>query len=185
MPAIVHSFKPYFEVMAIDSRGTSGGIAILWNPAEIVVEGWIGLSGILSGTFRKIGSNEKIQISTVYGPPIPGEREVFLQDIRKLNEMHKEKYWLLGGDFNMLLNLAEKRGGIRREEPEMELFRDLLIDLHLVDIPTVNGMYTWNNRRRERHQIAARLDRFLALEALVSLDVYYEAAILPTLGSDH
>ena len=38
MPAIVHSFQPHFEVMAIDSRGTAGGIAILLNPAEIEVE---------------------------------------------------------------------------------------------------------------------------------------------------
>lgn len=67
----------------------------------------------------------------------------------------------------------------------MALFHDLLNDIHLVDIPTVNGKYTWNNHRGERHQIALRLDRFLATEALVSLDMYYEAGILPTLGSDH
>ena len=56
----------------------------------------------------------------------------------------------------------------------MELFRDLLTDLRLVDIPIVNGKFTWNNRHGERHQIASSLDRFLASEALVSLDVYYE-----------
>ena len=85
----------------------------------------------------------------------------------------------------MILNLDEKKGGIRREDPEMELFRYLLMDLYLVDIPTMNGKYTWNNRRGERHQIASHLDHFLASEYLVSLDVYYEAAILPTMGSDH
>ena len=69
--------------------------------------------------------------------------------------------------------------------PEMVLFRDLLTDLHLVDISIINWKYTWNNRRGERHQIASCLDRFLASEDLVSLDVYYEATILPTLGSDH
>ena len=67
----------------------------------------------------------------------------------------------------------------------MALFRELINDLCSVDIPTINGNYTWNNRRGERHQIASRLDRFLATEALVSLDIYYEAAILPTLGSNH
>jgi hypothetical protein len=85
----------------------------------------------------------------------------------------------------MILNLAEKKGGIRREEPEMALFRELLHDLHLVDIPTVNGQYTWNNCRGEGHQIASILDRFLASENLVSMDIYYAATILPTIGSDH
>ena len=99
--------------------------------------------------------------------------------------MHNEYYWLLGGDFNMILNLSEKKGGLRREDPDMALFRELINDLCLVDIPTINGNYIWNNRRGERHQIASRLDQFLATEALVSLDIYYEAAILPTMGSDH
>lgn len=85
----------------------------------------------------------------------------------------------------MILNLSEKKGGLRKEDPEMALFWELLNDLHLVDIPTVKGNYTWNNPRGEWHQIASRLDFFLATEALVTLDVYYEAAILPTLGSDH
>ena len=68
---------------------------------------------------------------------------------------------------------------------EMELFRDLLTDLKLVDIPIVNGIFTWNNRRGERHQIASRLDRFLISEELLSVYAYYETTILPSTGSDH
>ena len=49
----------------------------------------------------------------------------------------------------------------------------------------MNGNFTWNNRHGETHQVASILDRFLALEDLVSLDVYYEVAILPMLGLDH
>ena len=67
----------------------------------------------------------------------------------------------------------------------MALFPELLTYLCLVDIPTVNGHFTWNNGRGERHQLASRLDRFLTSEALVSLDIYYEAAIVPTIGFDH
>ena len=85
----------------------------------------------------------------------------------------------------MILNLSEKKGGTRREDPKMELFRDLLTDLKLVDIPTVNGIFTWNNRRGEIHQIASRLDRFLISEDILSVDDYYEAKILPSTGSDH
>ena len=150
--------------MSIDSRCTSGGIEVLWNMAEIAVDGWFSFPRILSGYFRQIGSQEKILISAVYRPSIPREQQSFLNEIRTLNQMCQEKYWLLGGDFNMILNLDEKKGGLRREDPDMVLFKDLLTDLHLVDSPTVNGKLTWNNRRGERHQMASRLDRFLASE---------------------
>ena len=97
-------------------------------------------------------------IMAVYGPYIQGEKNDFLNSIRTLRSQHTEQYWMIGGDLNMILNLSEKKGGTRREDPEMELFRDLLTDLKLVDIPTVNGIFTWNNRRGEIHQITSRLD---------------------------
>ena len=70
-----------YEVMVIDSVGTSGGIAILWNAVEVSAEGWIGCPRILTTTFRQIGSEAKILISVVYEPPIPGERADFLRSI--------------------------------------------------------------------------------------------------------
>ena len=147
------------------------------------MEGWIALPHILTRCFRQVGTKENLLISIVYGPPVTGEREDFLQSIRNLSNMYQEKFWLLGGDFNTILNHSENKGGIRREDPEIEQFRDLLIDIKLVYIPTVDGNFTWNNRRGETHQIASILDRFIASEYLVRLDVYYEVAILPTLTS--
>ena len=70
---VIQSLKLQYQAIAIDSVGTSGGLAILWNTAEIVADGWISLPRILSATFRQIGAEERILISAVYGPPIPGE----------------------------------------------------------------------------------------------------------------
>jgi len=36
--------------------------------------------------------------------------------------MHQEQRWILAGDFNLITSREEKRGGIRREDPEMERF---------------------------------------------------------------
>jgi hypothetical protein len=38
----MQSLKLQYEVMIIDSAGTSGGIVVLWNEAEVSAEGWIG-----------------------------------------------------------------------------------------------------------------------------------------------
>ena len=55
----------------------------------------------------------------------------------------------------------------------------------LVDIPTINGIHTGNNRRGGKHQIASRLDRFLISEQIINRDIFIETMILPTMGSDH
>lgn len=67
----------------------------------------------------------------------------------------------------------------------MELFNDMVEGLRLVDTPTINGIYTWNNRRGGKNQIASRLDRFLVSETIMNRDVFIEANIMPSLGSDH
>lgn len=67
----------------------------------------------------------------------------------------------------------------------MEDFNELITDLRLVDIATTNGVFTWNNRRGGKNQIASKLDRFLLSEQTLNRDVFIEAKILPGLGSDH
>lgn len=140
---------------------------------------------ILTGQFRLIGTKYWFMLSIVYGPHILIEKENFLKSIKTLNQMHDEKLWLIVGDFNLITLLEEKKGGNRREESEMEQFRYIQEELNLVDIPTINGRYTWNNKRGGNRRIASHLDRFLETENLISKEVYYEASILPCLGSDH
>lgn len=67
----------------------------------------------------------------------------------------------------------------------MEMFNDMIDDLRLVDIQTINGICTWNNRRGGKNQIASRLDRFLISETIMNKDFFVEAKIMPSLGSDH
>jgi len=75
----------------------------------------------------------------------------------------------------MTTSKDEKKRALQREEPEMERFRDLQVELKMVDIPTINGKYTWNNRRGGSRQIASRLDIFLATEHFIGKDIFYEA----------
>lgn len=67
----------------------------------------------------------------------------------------------------------------------MERFKETQTALQLIDINTINGKYTWNNRRGGGMQIASRLDRFLTTEQFLGKDIFYEATILPCQGLDH
>jgi len=67
----------------------------------------------------------------------------------------------------------------------MDIFITLIVDLKLLDIPTINGISTWNNQRGRAHQIASRLDIFFFSEDLISKDIFFKASIMPCLGSYH
>jgi exonuclease III len=94
-------------------------------------------------------------------------------------------HWIIGGDFNIITSLAEKKGGIPRLDMEADLFKETIYNLHLVDWETENGIFTWNNCRRGVHKISSRLDRFLLFESLITQNLSIEAIILPCHGSDH
>eukprot|EP00253_Pinus_taeda_P015313 PITA_15313 len=140
---------------------------------------------ILTGRFRLIGKSEWVAVSAVYGPHTPTDQGLFLSHLENLKHMHQEQRWIIARDFNLISSRDEKKGGISREDPEMERFKDVLTDLRLVDIPTINGKLTWNNRRGGNKQIVSRLDRFLVSEHIIGMDIFYEASILPSIGSDH
>jgi len=185
MEDILSKIKPKYECMTIDAKGSAGGIAILWNPAQITVDYWVGMKRILTGWFCLIGNREWFLVSAVYGPHIPVEKWNFLQQIQKLGKLHDEKFWLIAGDFNLTTSTKEKIEGLQREESEMERFRDLQEELKLVDIPTINEKYTWKNRRGGSKKIASQLDRFLAIEHFIGKDIFYKESILPCLRLDH
>eukprot|EP00253_Pinus_taeda_P010493 PITA_10493 len=118
-------------------------------------------------------------------PPLPGEKEQFINSFKSIRRLYPEAAWIIGGDFNLIRSLDEKKGGLRRRDHFMDSFNEMIEELRLVDIQTINGIYTWNNRRGGKNQIASRLDRFLVSEAIMNMDVFVEAKIIPSLGSDH
>jgi len=119
-----------------------GGIAVIWNPTEFITDWWIGFPKILTRKFRLIGQSEWFLVSAVYGPHTPVDGGSFLTHMQKLGNMHQEQMWIIAGDFNMTTSKEEKKEGIQREDPEMERFKDLKMELRLVDSPTINGKFT-------------------------------------------
>eukprot|EP00253_Pinus_taeda_P004844 PITA_04844 len=182
---IMKRMRLEYEVMAQDAVGSAGGLAIIWNPEEVIFENWISLPRILTGFFRLTGVEERILISGVYGPHLPKDWKDFLKNVQVIRRIIPGNLWIIGGDFNLIRDLGEKKGGIRRPNQSMEEFNELITEQRLVDIPTTNGLFTWNNRRGGRSQIASRLDRFLLSEQKLNRDVFIETKILPGLGSDH
>lgn len=124
MEEILQKIKPYYESMTIDAKGSAGGIVILWNTREVMVELWIGMQRILSRRFRMVGHKEWFLVSTVYGRHILLKREAFLTQLCRMGDLHIEKFWVIAGDFNMITTKIEKKGGLQWEDVDMERFRE-------------------------------------------------------------
>lgn len=55
----------------------------------------------------------------------------------------------------------------------------------LIDMEFNNGIYTWNNKRADAHQIASWLGRFLISDNAIHLGEDLLVSILPLSGSNH
>jgi exonuclease III len=93
--------------------------------------------------------------------------------------------WILGGDFNMICNLDEKRGRTRKIEATLGHFQGLIDKLGLIDMETTNVIFTWMNRRSGARQVACRLDHFLISDSPLMEGTTMEAHILDAHVSDH
>eukprot|EP00253_Pinus_taeda_P029767 PITA_29767 len=81
--------------------------------------------------------------------------------------------------------MEEKKGGRCRANRDGSLLNNFIQNNWMIDLPTTNGLYTWNNKRVAPMQIASRLDRFLISDNAVHLRGEFIDSILPYSGSDH
>jgi exonuclease III len=171
--------------VAVDATGTAGGLAILWNTNSILLENFMATRGSITTDYRLIGSDKPGHLTNVYGPATTGEKAAFLRNLDFLAALHQHNKWIIGGDFNIIRSLEEKRGGTRRLEQETSNFNSFIDTHSLIDLDTINGIHTWTNRRSGSHQIACKLDRFLISDSLMMDGTGMEASILDIPGSDH
>jgi hypothetical protein len=124
------------------AMGAAGGLALLWNPSSVTLENFFTTKWSISAAYRLIGSNKPDYLTNVYGPTTSRDKHAFLRSLENLATLTGGNRWILGGDFNMIHNLDEKRGGTRCLEAESGDFQSLIDNLGLIDTDTSNGIFT-------------------------------------------
>ncbi|PPD88491.1 hypothetical protein GOBAR_DD14580 [Gossypium barbadense] len=104
--------------------------------------------------------------------------------LRRVGKDVKEK-WIIGGDFNAILENAEKKGGRRKPKALMEDFRKIIDEFSMVDLKTDNGWFTWVNNREETAMVKERLDRFLMSANDVNSFPFMGTKVIRQSNSDH
>ena len=97
-----------------------------------------------------------IRISVIYAKCSIRERVPLWDYIRSLASTNMP--WIVGGDFNTIVNSDERIGGCAPNLTSMEDFANCIIDSGLVDIGFSGASTTWE---RPDGSIKQRLDRIL------------------------
>ena len=139
----------------------------------------------ISAEFHILGTRTRGFISNVYGTLKENQKQAFIESLTDLKTLAQNREWIIGGDFNLIRNLDEKKGGIRSLNSASTLFNNTISDLDLIDVRTSNGIFTWNNKQLGDRGIACRLDRFLLTEPVMMAGGNIRASVLPAAGSDH
>lgn len=140
---------------------------------------------ILTRRFNFIGRKELVHLIAVYGPSIVGEKLHFLDKILATRQLICNYLWIVGGDFNLIRSLKDKKGSVHKLYPKVASFGSYIEKLPLVDISIINGLYNWNNQWGGRHKIFSWLDHFILSKEVMDNDIFVETVILPCLGLDH
>ena len=130
------------ESVAINARGGAGGLGILWNPRVVLLSGFLATTCTLYVEFHILGTRIRGFISNVYGPLRANQKPEFLESLIDLKTLVKYKAYIIGGDFNLIRSLDEKKGGIRNLNDVSTLFNNTINDLDLIDVRTSNGIFT-------------------------------------------
>ena len=172
-------------VTAVDAQGASGGLAVLWDARTIQLKNIHANKNFIQAIFHIIGTNIHGHMTNVYFPQETQHKLEILDNITQLNTARAHPLWISGGDYNMIANMEEKKGGRCRINRDGSILKDFIQNNWLIDLPSNNGVYTWNNKRADPMQIASHLDRFLISDNVVHLGGEFIASILPYSGSDH
>ncbi|KAH6760569.1 hypothetical protein C2S51_017518 [Perilla frutescens var. frutescens] len=93
--------------------------------------------------------------------------------------------WMCLGDFNTIMWYSEKCRGNSKSWIEMNMFRDTLLQCHLIDLGYCVNQFTWSNGRGGDDNVLERLDRALANRDWQRLYPHYNIKHLPRYKSDH
>ncbi|GLJ04917.1 hypothetical protein SUGI_0006430 [Cryptomeria japonica] len=165
-----------------EAIGNAGGLGVIWTPLEV----WV--SVVTQAHYWMICNVSSIKekivfpLINVYGPTnLVVKQHVWKVLTEKIQPL-KNGLTMVMGDFNVLLDVDEKKGGLRMSNKVMDDFRDFIQANRLFDIVPV---FTWTNRRANFAHISERLDRHLVGELWANSTFQLEAFIHPISLSDH
>ncbi|KAK2652972.1 hypothetical protein Ddye_012828 [Dipteronia dyeriana] len=150
--------------VGVDLISSAGGLLSLWDDEVFAVSNCITNDRciIVSGMLLKI--KKEVRFCNVYAANKEEERMGLCQYILNA-QISLPGIWVIGGDFNTVLDQNERVGGIGNVG-SMRNFKGFIDAARVVDLPLQGMAFTWTNNREVGSW--ARLDRFLCSPEFLS-----------------
>ncbi|KAA3477524.1 reverse transcriptase [Gossypium australe] len=168
--------------LAVDAEGRSGDLALMWREGvKVTVQNY---SKYHIDSLVNMEDSETIRFTGFYGQSDPILKKQSWDILKRVKSTVREG-WIVGGDFNAILNNEEKEGGRRKSRSSIDEFGEILEELSLTDIKTKNRWFTWSNNREWVDLVKERLDRFIVSDDFINKMPFMNAMVIRQSKSDH
>lgn len=164
-------------------KGKGAGIALYWDEQikiKVLSEGLRYFDVLVHDTLKDITWRGTF----VYGEPKSSERHHMWSLLRRIKQ-NSDLPWLMMGDFNETKWQHEHRSNCKRSERRMADFRKILNHCDLHDINFVGPPWTYDNKRKDKANVKARIDRAVASPAWSNLFPTAKLTHICSSRSDH
>lgn len=142
------------------TKGASGGLGVVWNLGIVSYDKLRRIFFWMCTRIKSTRCNLNFLLINIYGPnSIQDKRKVWIE-ISSLMDDFKNQNIIIGGDFNAVLRVNEKWGGITIESQTTKELQELMNKNKLMEIKSETRNYTQNNRCAGFIRITEMLDRF-------------------------
>ena len=167
---------------SVPSGHRGSGLVLLWkDDIRVSVED---SSKYCIDTLVEKNTPQEWRFTGFYGEPVTHRRSEAWIKLRTLNDKPHIP-WLCEVDFNEITRQEEKRGGERRENSQMQDFRDVIDECGFMDLGFISPNFTWAKHYNDGHSIWERLDHGLASNPWFLWFPGTKVHHLPCLSSDH
>lgn len=167
----------------VPSVGRAGGILLSWKHG-------VDIQVITANTnlIHCIVQNQPMKtpwhLTLIYGPPTPVSRAIFWDSLHDIGRVSNGP-WCILGDFNMVLNAADKLGRRPVASSSNNGLWNLIQQCGFIDLGFQGKAFTWTNKRVGLDNIQERLDRGFANDLRRLLFPDATITHLVALKSDH
>ncbi|KAL0290491.1 UNVERIFIED_CONTAM: hypothetical protein Scaly_2669000 [Sesamum calycinum] len=144
----------------VDYSGPGNRIWIAWNDEFIDIDILDIGSQFVHCRVLMHDMHESILLTVVYGANDVSTRRELWQGLTEM-AVSVDLPWLVGGDFNAVLDMSEVSGASGDIRVAMNDFNDCIIQTGLISLPMQGERFSWHNCSTDGRSLWKRLDRML------------------------
>jgi hypothetical protein len=171
------------SVFGVDCVGRSMGLALFWFE-DFSVEIQNFSRRHINAEVRTISTGPSWKLTGFYGNPEAWKRHESWSLLRHISTLNPLQ-WLCVGDFNEIVEDAEKYGMRHRPRGQMEQFRSTLESCNMLDLGFFGSKYTWCNQQDGLYFVLERLHRVVGNPQWSVLHPDARVDVLAARSSDH